>query len=119
MAKMNIFIDSYKLEEKQIIAYTIVADQDVDFHIDRKEFEDWCDLHELRNWNNDSYSHYMEMWSEDNGTIPWEDIYNGTGDFEDNIYDFLKKYIQNLYDMDAMDIETPIAEITGQHKKAI
>lgn len=92
MPKLNIYIDNFILADSIINAYTIVDGNSIDFSINRDEFETFCDDREFRNWNNDTYTGWGG-WNENNGTTPWEDIYEG---FE-QVYDFLQDYIQHLY----------------------
>jgi hypothetical protein len=103
----KIEIDNFRITSVGIEAYCLIDGESVDFNINQDEFETWCDYHEMREWNNDSYSYYSNCWMEDNGTTPWEEIYDNHPD----MYNFLKCYIENLYILQATDIETPIKKI--------
>jgi len=109
MTKLSkkIYIDDFRITSVGIEAFCLIDDESVDFNINQADFEKFCDDNEMRDWNNDSYSFYSGCVMEDNGTTPWEDIYAG----RDKMYDFLKAYITHLYDMEAMDIETPLKKI--------
>lgn len=85
----QIHIDSFRVLEDKIDAYAIVDEIDVDFSINKADFEDWCDTHDL----SEGYE--------------WYQIY---ADWQ-TLERLLKLYIMDLYDQEAMDIETPVAKI--------
>jgi hypothetical protein len=108
MAKVTIHIDNYKVESgSRIMAYTLIDGQDIDFCINKEEFEAFCDEHELRYWEHQIYNYEKEDFDEFSGTEDWTDIYDGP----EFMRKFIKSYIQHLYDMDAMDIEKAIKKI--------
>lgn len=111
----KIYVDNFEVLSTIINALTLVDGEDIDFSINKDSFEQWCDQNEMREWCNETYSYQTECMSEDNGTTPWADVY-------DNmvvITGFLMAYIQNLYDMELMNIEAPLKQITNSYKKAI
>lgn len=103
----KVIIDNFSIKSSGIEAYTLVDGEDIDFHINQKDFEQFVDRHELREWNNDSYSYYSECMMEDNGTTPWEDVYASY----EKMTEFLRLYIIDCYDQSAWDIGTPLKNI--------
>ena len=104
---MEIIVDSFEVKDlTSIIAYCLIDGVDKNFLIDRANFEYFIDEHELRDYEKDIYIH-----GEYAGTgmlrHEWAELY----DDHTYMYDLIKMYIQNLYDMKAMDIESPIKKI--------
>jgi hypothetical protein len=105
---MEIIVDSFDMSDfLNIKASCIIDSIDKDFVIDRAEFEVWCDEHELRDYERDIYSNHGEYAGTGMLRHEWADLY----DDHTYMYELLKMYIQHLYDMNTMDIETPIKKI--------
>ena len=113
--KLQIIIDSHKVENFKILAYTLINGEEIDWDINREDFETWSDDNDLRTWYNYRYNYMTDDLDEDFGIADWSDVY---ADYE-MVEKLLTQYIQFLYDQEALDIETPIAKITSTHKKAI
>lgn len=106
-------VQAFQIEGDRIKVQTIVNKKDIDWDINRPEFEAFCDQNELREWEydragNEGYPDYAV-----HGEYSWQEIYDG---FE-IMGEFIQKYITHLYDMQAMDIETPLKKILSSHKK--
>jgi hypothetical protein len=100
----KIEIDNFRITSVGIEAYCLIDGESVDFNINQDEFETFCDDSEMREWENDSDEDYGVPCS---GITLWSEIYSG----RQEMYKFLHAYITNLYDMEAMDIETPLKKI--------
>lgn len=118
MSKLSkkIEVDEFILDlpNDRIAAFVIVDDQEdyTEFSINQQEFETFCDQYDLREYEvnipgNDTAPERDVVCS-----LSWVDIYDG----REEMYKFLKAYITNLYDMEAMNIEAPLKHILSTHK---
>ena len=106
MTKLSpkVYIDNFRITSVGIEAFCLIDDESKDFNINQEDFETWCDKNEMREWESDTDSEYGVPCS---GITTWSEIYAGRSE----MYKFLKAYIENLYIMEAMDIETPLKKI--------
>lgn len=107
MAKVNIHIDNFKIEENQIIAYAIVNGKDVDFYIAKEEFELFCDNNELREYERNYAGDEIGLEIDVVCKYSWQEVYDSYAILEK----WLTHYIQALYDAEELDIEIPLKKI--------
>ncbi len=107
MSKLAIHVDNFKVSDTIIEAFTLVDGKDIDFNINRADFEEFCDKHSMRDWSRLQHNAFCGVDDDFEGTDTWEEIYAGW----EKMVAFLKDYIQHLYDDEKMDIETPLKNI--------
>jgi hypothetical protein len=113
--KLQIHIDNFTVTPDQILVYTIIFGKNIDWNINRQEFEAWADDNELRDYEVNIPSNEDGLERDVMCTRSWADVYDSYSIAED----FLREYIQFLYEQDAMDIEKPIKKILSTHKTII
>lgn len=103
----KVYIDNFRLVSSGIEAFCLIDGESVDFHINTGDFETFCDDNELRFYEVNIPGNDLHMERDLLCQHSWPDIYEGY----ELMVQFLKAYIEYLYDQEKWDIGTPLKQI--------